>query len=269
MNQSMMKQFTLLEQPLVFKYMNEQHTFTQHLHENSFMIGTPLEGRSTFMVEFQKYEIGPNELCVIPPYFVHSCTPFKNTSSWKFLTLHPSVALFQTISDSMHKKPLHFSFEGFFFKDKELCENLTHIVKTTLANENIQESKVREFLRTLLTKHGTFSSSQTVSKNEKFEPLFEYLKTQEYCLKHLDFYKMAHIMKMNPFYFHRLFSKTIGLTPQTFINALRLSKAKQMLSQSDSLAQVALKSGFYDQAYFTKQFKKYHGITPTLFKQIP
>jgi len=120
----------------------------------------------------------------------------------------------------------------------------------------------------LLESHANFSKEIKEVKEERFKPLFDYLKKESYCLKSLDFYKMAEIMDMNPYYFHRTFSKTIGLTPQTFINSLRLSKATELLEDYDSLAQVALQSGFYDQAYFTKQFKKQYGITPKNFRKI-
>ena len=79
---------------------------------------------------------------------------------------------------------------------------------------------------------------------------------------------MAEIMNMNPYYFHRIFSKTMGITPQNFINSFRLCNARRLLSSNESLASISQLSGFYDQAYFTKQFKKHFGITPSNYKNL-
>ena len=37
---------------------------------------------------------------------------------------------------------------------------------------------------------------------------------------------------------------------------------KGLLKSSNDIADIALRSGFYDQAHFTKEFKKAYGITP-------
>jgi AraC-like DNA-binding protein len=266
MQHSMMKEFSFLKQNIVFKYMNDKHTFNKHIHHDSYMIGTPLLGHSQFIIENKTYEVKPYDLCLIPPSLVHECHP--HTQQWKFVTLHPSSEILQEIANVLCSQNTRFSFNDFFIKDEFLSKELKTIILKTLESELLEEQKVLDFLSLLLEKHAVFNQKTQEEKEEKFEPLFEYLKQEEYCLKHLDFYKMAKVMQMNPHYFHRIFSKTIGITPQNFINALRLRKAKELLENCSSLSQVALESGFYDQAYFTKQFKKHYGITPTKYKKL-
>jgi YesN/AraC family two-component response regulator len=64
-------------------------------------------------------------------------------------------------------------------------------------------------------------------------------------------------------YINRVFKETLGKTIFTYLNRLRIEKAKQFLStQIYSLTDVAEKTGFHDVYYFSKVFKKYVGITP-------
>jgi YesN/AraC family two-component response regulator len=64
-------------------------------------------------------------------------------------------------------------------------------------------------------------------------------------------------------YINRVFKETLGKTIFTYLNRLRIEKAKQFLStQIYSLTDVAEKTGFHDVYYFSKVFKKYAGITP-------
>jgi AraC-like DNA-binding protein len=42
----------------------------------------------------------------------------------------------------------------------------------------------------------------------------------------------------------------------------RLEKARGMIGSGRSLVDIALETGFSDQAHFTRHFKKAHGMTP-------
>lgn len=268
LNNSTMKKFPFLEDEITFKYMDKKHNFSKHIHNDTYMIGTLIKGESTFVIEEKSYAVKENEICIIPPKVVHACTPFESSEEWQFLNFHTSQRFLQDIVNTICGENTNFSFNSYFVEDKELSSYLRNIIYKTLNNEFIDEEDILNFLTMLLKTYATFDKKVKELKKEKFEVLFKYLKNEPYCLTHLDFYKMAEIMNMNPYYFHRTFSKTIGLTPQTFINSLRISKATELLEQYDSLVEVALQSGFYDQAYFTKQFKKYYGVTPTNYKKI-
>lgn len=267
MKNSTMLSFSFLSTAIIFKYMDNKHTFSKHIHKEDFMIGTPIKGISLFTIEDKKYEVNVGEICIIPPNIVHACTPLNTSKEWKFLTFHPSIKLLQNIVNSICLEEVDYTFKNYIFKDIELSNYLQKIITNTLTNEKIQEDDTLNFLNILFSNYAIFNQKKEL-KAERFELLFSYLRNEDYCLRNLNFHKMAEIMKMNPYYFHRVFSKTIGLTPQTYINALRLSKATKLLKDYDSLANVAQECGFYDQAYFTKQFKKYYGITPTNYKEI-
>lgn len=45
-------------------------------------------------------------------------------------------------------------------------------------------------------------------------------------------------------------------TPNAYKNQLRLDYAKHLLLEKDKLSDVSVMSGFYDQAHFTREFKK-------------
>ncbi|MBN2295011.1 MAG: AraC family transcriptional regulator [Pirellulales bacterium] len=64
------------------------------------------------------------------------------------------------------------------------------------------------------------------------------------------------------------FKRVFQITPQQFIIRVRVDAASQALVNSDqSVAIIALKSGFYDQSYFTKQFRAQTGMTPTAYRR--
>ena len=60
------------------------------------------------------------------------------------------------------------------------------------------------------------------------------------------------------------FKKCYGITLNTYITDLRLSRAEILLKQSNiSINEIASAIGFADQSYFSKVFSAKHGISPT------
>lgn len=265
---SIMKEISFKEYKLIFKFMHKKHTFAKHIHEDRYMIGVCIDGKSNFTMDNKEYEVTKGMICIIPPNTVHACNSYDVEGKWQFFTCFIPKDFFDKIASNIYENNKNFSFKKFFIKDDELAKYLKEIIKSTINTEKIYDHEIINFITLLCEKY--ISSDQKIKtiEHEKFDTLFKYLKEEKYNLKELSFYEMADIMGMNPYYFHRIFSKTIGLTPQTFINFLRVSKATKLLKNYDSLASIALECGFYDQAHFTKEFKKYHGLTPTKYKNI-
>jgi AraC-like DNA-binding protein len=59
-----------------------------------------------------------------------------------------------------------------------------------------------------------------------------------------------------------------GLSPRQLLTKARVEKAAQLLRTSKlSLNQIALQTGFYDQAVFTRQFRTLTGLTPGEYRR--
>jgi AraC family transcriptional regulator len=66
----------------------------------------------------------------------------------------------------------------------------------------------------------------------------------------------------------RAFRMFVGCTPGDLLRARRLELAAAALMKSESsLAEIALASGFSDQAQFTKAFRRIYGVTPGEYRQ--
>ncbi|MES0863726.1 AraC family transcriptional regulator [Ruegeria sp. SCPT10] len=73
---------------------------------------------------------------------------------------------------------------------------------------------------------------------------------------------------LTPSTFSRRFRATIGCSPQRFIIERRITKARQMLQQTDlTISEIAYTLGFSSQAHMTSSFKDLIGVAPGRYRQ--
>ena len=77
----------------------------------------------------------------------------------------------------------------------------------------------------------------------------------------------ADFCNMSKSHFARIFKRTVGQSPVQFMLGIRIDRAKELLDFADkSIAEIAEASGFSDQNYFGRTFKKVTGMTPTQYR---
>ena len=89
----------------------------------------------------------------------------------------------------------------------------------------------------------------------------------DFVMSHLDedvpLVTLAEKAHASPFHFARQFRETVRLTPHQFVLKQRIQKSINLIKSGKlPLAQIAVESGFYDQAHFTRAFRKATGTTP-------
>jgi AraC family transcriptional regulator len=75
--------------------------------------------------------------------------------------------------------------------------------------------------------------------------------------------ELAREAGLSPTHFARAFKQSMGRAQHQYILAARFERARRMLDAREaSLSDVALRTGFADQAHFTRLFKRHFGVTP-------
>lgn len=119
-------------------------------------------------------------------------------------------------------------------------------------------------------------------------PAAEYIH-EHYAEKRLYGARLAALCGVSETYFRRLFFEVYGVTPVAYINALRVQRAKDLLSERGAqrekakrqsgakigqrksreactIGEIAELCGFPDVFYFTRLFKKVTGVPPAKWR---
>lgn len=87
------------------------------------------------------------------------------------------------------------------------------------------------------------------------------------CGRSLNREMIAETFQYNPDYLSMRFKKETGIGLMSYLNRERISRAKALLSCGNiSIKEAAYESGFQDEKYFMRTFKRLEGITPSQYK---
>lgn len=86
--------------------------------------------------------------------------------------------------------------------------------------------------------------------------------------EHVSLDVLAHEISINKFYLQKLFSKTMGLSPNEYLTNVRIQEAKRLLRSSNlPIAQIALEVGFSSISHFIEQFKAHEQMPPSVYRK--
>ena len=151
-------------------------------------------------------------------------------------------------------------FEDKVIYDTELFKKFYFLSQKITNTDNNFESLFTTALQELILNY----NCKTVFKTKNislFESFINEVDMETFSLE-----RTASKFGLDKYKFLRLFKQSTGLTPNHYRIMQRIEKSKHLLNHSNSIADVAIASGFYDSAHFYRHFKNFVGITPLAYK---
>lgn len=96
-------------------------------------------------------------------------------------------------------------------------------------------------------------------------------QAQEYLRDHLgsrtSVAELAGLARLSPSHFAALFRRATGTSVLRYQTRLRMSRARELLDTTDHpIAEIARTLGYADPFYFSRQFTRVHGVSPTAYR---
>lgn len=236
---------------------NYRQANKSHLH-NEYSFGFVEFGTSSLSVGEQIYQIKAGDIVMIAPDMSHLCVP-DDIDNWSFTMLYADRDYVEQwiLEEENGYLPLFSSLTG---ERAAAYRHIFDIFKTKEPKSKIEAGEMAIFLALVkaFIRHDEAKSSEEV-----------FLKVGQYLSNHfLEEMTLAQLeieFQLNQYTLIRKFKRHFNATPKAYVLQLKLNYSKHLLGIGGELSKIAVDSGFYDQAHFTREFKKAYGMTPKVF----
>lgn len=128
-----------------------------------------------------------------------------------------------------------------------------------------ETAQIRHFLKSALNSITDSFQREDSSSDWWLERAFAYLRKNIYADISLE--TIADEIHVSPQHLGRIFKERYGRTVMEYITDQRMSYARYLLKNSElTIKEVSGKTGYRDQNYFARVFKKHTGFTPSSYK---
>lgn len=240
--------------------------FAPHFHEG-FAIGVIESGADVFDYRGAERIAAAGDIMLINPLEVHTGHAMDE-NGWTFRIMYVDPELLRNVRQEITGKNSDIPF----FSKTVVRDEATarRILRLHRALENSSSHLERESLfllaiMQLITRHADSKTGiqKTGREHSAVARARDYFHAN--ACKNITLEELANIAFLSPFHLLRVFREETGITPHAYQTQIRIERAKRFLRDDFSITQTALATGFFDQAHFSKQFKRYVGISPGKF----
>lgn len=253
-----------------------------HYH-NCLEIGLCMSGSGFVRLREKFYSFSPGSI-IVAPKGVHHNQEYNDDSSmvyWRYLVINDEyllrhlperyqgriTAFFDSIRDS-----------GLFLESSPqgAMESLIQLMFDLRRRDGGQSSQELElclllFLQLIAshaesTPFSTAVESIDAQARQPIEPALVYV--YEHYKEDIQINTLARACSMSESYFRKQFARFMGQSPLEYVNAYRIHRSMNLLrTTSDSIQNIAARSGFSSIAAFNRNFRQHAGMSPSKWRQ--
>lgn len=226
--------------------------YDKHSHPH-FSIGAITGGHSHYLNQRSRQEVGPGSLVLMNPEEVHACNPIAD-QPWSYLMFYLDTDWLRSQQEEAGLGTEFRPFDMTASRDPLLYQGLLHLHHQLVQGPDplAREVACHLFSRQLLAR--LTPASWDDRPPQHLQRAAELM--QDDSASPLSLAKLSAVAGLTPSHFVRAFSHHYGMTPHAYLLDRRIRHARTLLRQGQPLAEVALASGFADQAHFQRQFKR-------------
>ncbi|MDM5060924.1 AraC family transcriptional regulator [Aeromonas rivipollensis] len=236
--------------------------YDKHSHAH-FSIGAITGGHSHYLNQRSRQEVGPGSLVLMNPEEVHACNPIAD-QPWSYLMFYLDTDWLRSQQEEAGLGSEFRPFDMTASRDPLLYQGLQHLhhqlvqAPDPLAREVACHLFSRQLLARLTPARWDDRPPQHLQRAAEL--------MQDDSASPLSLLQLSAVAGLTPSHFVRAFSQHYGMTPHAYLLDRRIRHARTLLKQGQPLAEVALASGFADQAHFQRQFKRRVAATPGQYR---
>lgn len=255
------------------------HAAPLHLHDEIEFIQVT-SGRFSCTVLGNTYELQKGDIILINERIPHSTVNLEDDTNTQVVQFDPGYFSNEQLKETCRYLSRFINIDKIpatvFAANLPLTRELSGYLNTILheiACQNVGfelyiKANIISILALLSRADLLTDSSERFNENiaGKIMPALIYID-DHYC-EHITLEEISGVLSLSSSYFCRLFKQATNSTFLEYVNFVRICKSERLLiTQHNSISDIALSIGFPSVTYFNRIFKKFKGCTPTEYKK--
>ncbi|MBY0012927.1 helix-turn-helix domain-containing protein [Paenibacillus typhae] len=257
------------------------HDYYVHSHDFSELV-VILSGSAVHIIEGREYPVTAGQVFLIHSGVSHG---YKNVEDIEYVNVmfqpeellqQPELRLLPGFQALFYIEPFYrqeMYFKGMLTLDAGQLLEATKLLDLILSEHERREDGYRLMVRTyftalvgMLSRYYQNSSGGEDNKALRIGEAVTYI--EEHFLQPVTLQSMADMAYMSTRQFLRVFTRNYKTTPMDYVIRKRLDYSCLLLQNPElPVSRVAMDSGFHDQNYYARQFRKHFNCTPTEFRE--
>ncbi|WP_256760963.1 helix-turn-helix domain-containing protein [Cohnella sp. WQ 127256] len=270
-----------------WRKVNSAWTYPEHTHP-LFEFNVAWKGKQRMNVNGRPLVQEEGDILFIQPEVVHRSDGFVDGGEMAYFSLHFGI------DDPSLRRSLLSIKESVIPANSAIATNLyeifSHYMKLSDPQVNngqgsmvLQESllSLQASFRLFATLCEWVLSQEPALRNDHTEPTISIARAIERALNHslnenrgvseerTSIEQIAASLGYSPAYCNKVFKLVYGISPRQYLSDLTIREAKLLLmDQTLTIEDIAYRIGYREVSYFSKQFKRWTGISPLGYRRL-
>ena len=229
-----------------------------------YLIHYILSGRGHYEVGDKQYELSAGSGFLAAPstviyYQADQDDPWQYT--WVGFNGAEADHLMRLVGLSMEHPIFYAELDG---PIPSLIASILEVTGHRPSDEIRMEGKLLEFLAALVELNGHNDCHHEVGASRRYvEKALQYI--QYNYSRAINVGDIAESVGISRSHLYRLFMEELNISPNEYLTRFRIDQACDLLEQGLSVSEAAYSSGFSDQLYFSRVFKKRENVPPSKY----
>ena len=230
---------------------------------NEFVLIYCVEGEGWFELDGKRYDVGANQFFILPKYKAHAYGS-KAENPWTIYWIHFDGAKAAFFSVGFSKPHDISPAEHSRIKERLMLFEEIYASVSSGYNKNYMlyaTTSLFHFLGSMkfLGEYRECRFAGVQEKRDVVQRAIHFM--QENLNKKIRLTDIAREVKLSPSYFSNVFEDKTGSPPLRYLGYLRIQDFTEL-----KISQISPLVGYEDSLYFSRQFTKYMGMSPSEYK---
>ncbi len=240
--------------------------FPNHFHEY-YVIGFVEGGERALSCRNREYAIKKGSVLLFNPGDSHACVQRGGGAlDYRGLNITKEVMLDLAEEVTGRRELPGFSQNVIFDEEAACCFRPLHALVMNGSCQFVREERLLLLASRLFQKYGRPFESCVPACREELEKACAFM--ERHYAQRISLDQVCRYAGLSKSALLRAFTKSKGVTPYTYLENIRVGRAKKLLEQGVPPVEAALRTGFSDQSHFTNYFSRFIGLPPGVYREM-